>query len=78
MLHHVLNLRIPLQMNFHVKSVFVRVIAYPLYYFHCILMTSQESYLGKKHMTDIDILLYADDLPMLANSREELQDKLNL
>ena len=31
-----------------------------------------------KHMTDIDILLYADDLAMLANSREELQDKLNL
>ena len=29
-------------------------------------------------MTDIDILLYADDLAMLANSREELQDKLNL
>ena len=32
----------------------------------------------KKHMTDIDILLYADDLAMLANSREELKDKLNL
>ena len=32
----------------------------------------------KKHMTDIDILLYADDLAMLANSRDELQDKLNL
>ena len=31
-----------------------------------------------KHMTDINILLYADDLAMLANSREELQDKLNL
>ena len=29
-------------------------------------------------MTDIDILLYADDLTMLANSREDLQDKLNL
>ena len=29
-----------------------------------------------KHM--IDILLYADDLAMLANSREELQDKLHL
>ena len=29
-------------------------------------------------MTDIDILLYADDLAMLANSREELQDKLHL
>ena len=27
-------------------------------------------------MTDIDILLYADDLAMLANSREELQDYL--
>ena len=25
-------------------------------------------------MTDIGILLYADDLAMLANSREELQD----
>ena len=31
-----------------------------------------------KHMTDIDLLLYADDLAMLANSREELQDKLHL
>ena len=31
-----------------------------------------------KNMTDIDILLYADDLAMLANSREELQDKLHL
>ena len=29
-------------------------------------------------MTDIDILLYSDDLAMIANSREELQDKLNL
>ena len=29
-------------------------------------------------MTDIDILLYADDLAMLANSRKELQVKLNL
>ena len=32
----------------------------------------------KKQMTDIDILLYADDLAMLVNSREGLQDKLNL
>ena len=31
-----------------------------------------------KHMTDIDILLYTNDLAMLANSREELQDKLHL
>ena len=45
MLHHALNMRIPLQMNFHVKSVLVRAIAYPLYYFNCILMTSQASYL---------------------------------
>ena len=29
-------------------------------------------------MSIIDILLYADDLAMLANSREELQDKLQL
>ena len=29
-------------------------------------------------MTDIDILLYADDLEMRAKSGEELQDKLNL
>ena len=28
--------------------------------------------------TDINILLYADDLAILANSREELQNKLNL
>ena len=31
-----------------------------------------------KDMTDIDILLYADDLAMLANSREELQYQLNM
>ena len=29
-------------------------------------------------MTDIDMVLYADDLAMLANSREKLQENLNL
>ena len=79
MLHHALNLRIPFQMNFHVKSVFVRAIASPLYYFLLYIndLGSQASYLGQ-NMSDIDILLCADDLAMLANSREELQDKLNL
>ena len=33
---------------------------------------------GKTTTTDIDILLYTDDLAILANSREELQDKQQL
>ena len=64
-LHHALNVRIPLQMNF------LSPILFSLY------INDHPGKLSRtKHMTDIDILLY--DLAMLTNIREELQDKLHL